>query len=445
MRVITVGSLFAGIGGFDLAFARNGFEVRWTVEIEPACRNVLAKQFPEAKQYEDVRQAGAHNLERVDIVCGGWPCVDVSVAGQRRGIMAERSGLFFQMLRVIDELQPAFALFENVPGLLSTCSCARCRRACTRCGSIAGADDTVCAVCGGVEFRGKVLPNHRGADWFAVLSAFGVVGYHGATTLLDARWFGVAQRRRRLYGLFARADLGKRGGMAQARQDFGSLAGLCAEILAFSERLRGDTQASAEAGPDPASEAGASAEDDGGAEKVYPSAEATSALASNQVPAVMPEPPEVIAFDNGQGDPNTSEDGTAYALNGQSHGGVMYEMAHADEAIRENGDVALTLQQRMGTGGNQVPLVEAATDKAESTAQMHIAQSIGIRRLTPTEAERLQSFPDGWTAVGANGKKISDGARYRMLGNAICVNVVAWIAKRLRHYLELYPLEEEAK
>lgn len=70
----TVGSLFAGIGGFDLGFTRAGFDVSWQVEIDPWCRKVLAKHFPSAERFEDVRTVGSHNLKRVDVICGGFPC-----------------------------------------------------------------------------------------------------------------------------------------------------------------------------------------------------------------------------------------------------------------------------------------------------------------------------------------------------------------------------------
>jgi site-specific DNA-cytosine methylase len=85
---------------------------------------------------------------------------------------------------------------------------------------------------------------------------------------------------------------------------------------------------------------------------------------------------------------------------------LIWEMSHADEAVRTNGDIAPTLQRRMGTGGNQVPMV-------------------GVRRLTPLEAERLQGFPDGWT----DGQ--SDSVRYRQLGNAVAVPVIEWLGRRI--------------
>ena len=114
----TMGSLFAGIGGFDLGFERAGFDVKWQVEIDPWCRKVLAKNFPNAERYEDVRTVGAHNLSRVDVITGGFPCQDISVAGRGAGIEGARSGLWSEFARIIHVLQPKFALVENTPSLL---------------------------------------------------------------------------------------------------------------------------------------------------------------------------------------------------------------------------------------------------------------------------------------------------------------------------------------
>jgi len=90
---VRFGSLFAGIGGFDLGLERAGMECAWQVEIDPWARRVLARHWPSVPRYEDVREVGAHNLEPVDVICGGFPCQDISHAGKRAGIEGERSGL----------------------------------------------------------------------------------------------------------------------------------------------------------------------------------------------------------------------------------------------------------------------------------------------------------------------------------------------------------------
>lgn len=115
----TMGSLFAGIGGFDLGFERAGFETVWQVEINEWCRRVLAKNFPKAQRYADIRECGTHNLRSVDVVVGGFPCQDISNAGDRAGITGERSGLWSHMCRIVSELRPSYVLLENVGALLS--------------------------------------------------------------------------------------------------------------------------------------------------------------------------------------------------------------------------------------------------------------------------------------------------------------------------------------
>jgi len=116
--MLTFGSLFAGIGGFDLGLERAGMTCKWQVEIDPFCRKVLEKHWPNVKRYEDVRTVGRASLEPVDLICGGFPCQDISNAGKRAGIDGERSGLWSEFHRIICELRPRFVLVENVAALL---------------------------------------------------------------------------------------------------------------------------------------------------------------------------------------------------------------------------------------------------------------------------------------------------------------------------------------
>lgn len=111
-----IGSLFAGVGGLELGLERAGLgEVAWQVEIDPWCRAVLARHWPRAdRSVCDVTQAGAWNLEQVDIICGGFPCQDVSSAGLGAGLDGGRSGLWREYLRIVDECQPAAVVVENV-------------------------------------------------------------------------------------------------------------------------------------------------------------------------------------------------------------------------------------------------------------------------------------------------------------------------------------------
>lgn len=124
MKPFFVGSLFSGVGGIDLGLERSipGARTIWQVEKDPFARRVLEKHWPDAKRYEDVQEVGAQNLEPVQLLSGGFPCQDTSVAGKGSGIDGSRSGLWNEYVRIIRELRdagnpPRFVVVENVPAL----------------------------------------------------------------------------------------------------------------------------------------------------------------------------------------------------------------------------------------------------------------------------------------------------------------------------------------
>jgi hypothetical protein len=114
------GSVFSGIGGMDLGLERAGIECRWQIEISEFCKKVLSRHWPKVKRYDDIRKVHGNQLESVDLVCGGFPCEDISLAsGIGSGIVGERSGLWSELARILGETRPRFALIENVPALRS--------------------------------------------------------------------------------------------------------------------------------------------------------------------------------------------------------------------------------------------------------------------------------------------------------------------------------------
>jgi DNA (cytosine-5)-methyltransferase 1 len=119
-KPLTFGSLFAGIGGFDLGFERAGMRCEWQVEIDPYCQRVLAKHWPNVRRWDDVRTfPPSHPTDwSVDVICGGFPCQDISSAGKHAGINGERSGLWFEYQRIIRHLRPRAVVVENVADLL---------------------------------------------------------------------------------------------------------------------------------------------------------------------------------------------------------------------------------------------------------------------------------------------------------------------------------------
>lgn len=166
-----VGSLFSGIGGLDLGLSRAGFGHAFFCESDPYRRAVLAHHWPGTVCFTDVREVarGGQRDIAIDLLCGGFPCQDLSVAGRRRGLAGERSGLFFEFARVADALlaDGGWLLIENVPGLLSS---------------------------------------HAGRDFAVLLATLATLGFHDlAWRVLDSRYFGVPQRRRRVFVLARRA------------------------------------------------------------------------------------------------------------------------------------------------------------------------------------------------------------------------------------------------
>jgi DNA (cytosine-5)-methyltransferase 1 len=154
------GSLFSGIGGFDLGLLNAGIETAWMCEADAACRRLLERRFPGVPIYEDVRTIRADGLAAVDLLHGGFPCQDLSVAGRRAGLDGGRSGLWFEFARLASELHPEWVLVENVPGLLSS---------------------------------------NGGRDFAVLVQGLVELGYGVAWRILDAQFFGVAQRRRRVF------------------------------------------------------------------------------------------------------------------------------------------------------------------------------------------------------------------------------------------------------
>ena len=134
-------------------------------------------------------------------------------------------------------------------------------------------------------------------------------------------------------------------------------------------------------------------------------------------------------------------EGMAQTLTARGPSAVCYDMTHACDVIRESGSTTPTLQARMGTGGNQVPLVLGGKDAAsegKATANVGLC-SAQVRRLTPVECERLQGFPDNWTLIPYRGKteeSCPDAPRYKAIGNSWAVPVVRWLGQRIKDRME---------
>ena len=190
-RTLTLGSLFDGSGGFPLGGKLAEIEPVWSAEIEPFPVLVTHKRLPEVKHYGDVSGIKGSELEPVDIITFGSPCQDMSIAGRRAGLDGERSGLFYQAIRIIKEMReatngekPRYCVWENVPGAFSS----------------NGGDDfkAVLEAVISVKEAGVEVPAPENKRWAKADVLLGD-GWSVAYRVLDAQYWGVPQRRARIY------------------------------------------------------------------------------------------------------------------------------------------------------------------------------------------------------------------------------------------------------
>lgn len=245
---ITMGSLFDGIGGFPIAAVRNGIVPLWASEIEAFPIEVTKHHFPNMIHVGDITQLNGAELPPVDIICGGSPCQDLSVAGARAGLAGERSGLFLEQVRIVKEMRaadelrgrtaklirPRFMVWENVPGAFSS-------------GTKKGEDfRIVLEEIIGVGFCGIHVPRPDSGAWGPAGTCVLGDAFSMAWRCLDAQYWGVPQRRKRI---FLVADFG----------------GQCAEQILFNaESLSGHSPQGEGAGQGTASAIGDGPEDTGG-------------------------------------------------------------------------------------------------------------------------------------------------------------------------------------
>lgn len=597
-KELTIGSLFAGIGGFDLGFSRQGFKTKWIVEWEPKCQHVLRRHFPEAKVYGDITAVEPEELERVDVITYGFPCfvagtlvqcedgskpielvkigdlvlthmnryrkvtslmqryapvitllgdcdlelttthehpfyasaglvsdesidpkwvhaknmlgkywcsplkdgcplapalsgdnafhmgnfafgvveeiqdegkfdtvfnisveedesytadgivvhncTDVSQAGQRKGLIDEegkitRSGLFFRATEFILRIRPRVAVFENVPGLLTSI---------------------------------------EGADFAAVLTKLADIGYDETVWLgVDSQFFGVAQRRRRVFGISVCAS------------ERGVAEGCAGEVLALEESLRWNSPPIRQTGEGSAPTARAGVEGTVGPKATFWNDEdLASTMTSRCHDQFMPDKGNFAAVldpfsvrEAGHGYHVESDMAGTVRARGDDHTSTIVvesveEPVRTSDRIYINPDVSVTLQSSGGGSGaksglylieEEVQVFDArgngdgevsstltgdhqsrVTDYTALAVEKVATRTI-VRRLTPDETERLQGFqwqlPDGtwsdsWTDWGIDemGKKVKlgDSVRYKQTGNAVTVTVAEFLAKLIRKQLD---------
>jgi len=444
---LTAGSLFSGVGGMDIGLEWSGFQHKFFAEIDPYCREVLKARFPGVPVYEDVKDVDA-GAGYVDLLCGGFPCQDLSVAGKRAGLAGERSGLFFEFMRIVDALRPRAVLIENVEGLYSSGS-------------------------------------PRGADFGVVLDSLAERGYLATWRTLDAQHFGVPQRRRRVF-VCAIAD-GDPG------------AERVGEVLAVAEGSGGDSEARDPSWPLASAAVGGGAASGGGDVVGAPTGRNVTRLDDQCVGGGHIVPAITRKWAKGSGGPAGDEhqnlvwpgivrtgknaevikrtgDDTYYIedvergpMKAGGAGGapprsdrlplITYRKSRRAQSAEDaeswvDDGVANTLNQ-FDTGDTRTThVVTAFAPTVASTLQAQVGRGYAmnaetadgqtvcpteatVRRLTPMECERLMGWPDGWTDVPWNKKDHApDSRRYAACGNGVVAPVAYWIGARLAEVLK---------
>jgi DNA (cytosine-5)-methyltransferase 1 len=388
---VIYGSVCSGIEAATVAWHPLDWHPAWFAEIDPFASAVLAHRFPEVPNRGDFTQIPAEPGS-IDVLVGGTPCQGFSVAGLRKGLADDRSNLALEFLRLADRTRPQWLVWENVPGVLSS---------------------------------------NEGRDLGAFLGGLAELGYGWAYRVLDAQYFGLAQRRQRLFLV---------GYLGDWRPP--------AAVLLERESLSGNTPPSREAGK--------------GTAQCFEASTGRSVEGRTTLDARAADGPRrnqggvIVAF----GGNNTSSPiDVATARNGHSgsHGRLDFE-SETFIAHTLRGDGFDASEDGTGRGTPIVPIAFNWTDSSginpsETVPTLRVGTGLDIpsgpaiayqshnnnvgvplvkiRRLTPLECERLQGFPDHYTNIIYRGKPASDGPRYKSIGNSMPVPVMRWIGERL--------------
>lgn len=438
-------SLFSGIEAASVAWEGLGWEPVCFAELDEFPSAVLAYRYPEVPNVGDVTKVNWRRYKgKCDVVVGGSPCQSFSVAGKREGLRGE-SGLMYEYIRAVRDIRPAWFLWENVPGALSSE--------------------------GGKAFR-------------QLLSEMDELGYGMAWRVLDAQFFGVAQRRRRVFlvghigachpaeVLFEPESL--RGDYPSSREKRAELAARArrrAEVAAFRYgagsgaggvgfgRETSPTLTAAGSGTNRAPAVVSFAQNsrdevrvvgDGtvcGALAASPGAKQTTYVVQKAASTQYGE--EVAGTLTARFDSSPCPDRGANVVcvaDDTARAAVDFGMCGSPPAIAVDGDVARGA--RLGKNGrgwgievagtlstSDVPAVcRASGQSARQGEDPPIARAPVVRRLTPLECERLQGFPDGWTRIpwrGRPAEECPDGPRYKAMGNSMAVPVMRWIGEKM--------------
>ena len=419
-------SVCSGIEAATVAWHSLGWEAVAYSEIERFPSEVLAHHYPSTPNLGDMTKFKEWNFEsNVDLLVGGTPCQSFSVAGLRKGLDDPRGNLMLTYLAIADKYRPRWLVWENVPGVLSS---------------------------------------NGGKDFGVFLGALGELGYGFAYRILDAQYFGVAQRRRRV---FVVGYLGDWRAAAAVLFERHSLQGHPAPSREKRKSVAAYTSSSIGGYSEGVGTLRAHGGDIGGgsenliASKQWPADISSTldttfgtkqGLEDQHVNAGCPMfvPAQPIAFNGQMSNPQTDVDMTqtlqaknpmAVCLMDQGGSVMNIERDMTGTLRRETHGHEPIVMQPIGFDAYNNNVTGDVSKTIDTGQDYHhvpnILQSMAVRRLTPVECERLQGFGDNYTDIKSKGKPTPDGPRYKALGNSMAVPVMRWIGKKIKQYEEL--------
>jgi DNA (cytosine-5)-methyltransferase 1 len=405
-------SVCSGIEAASVAWHGLGWNPVGFSEIEPFPSAVLKERFPDVTNYGDMTKFKEwENVGTVDLLVGGTPCQSFSVAGLRKGLADPRGNLMLTFGAIAHHFKARWIVWENVPGVLSS---------------------------------------NKGRDFGSFLGMLAECGYGFAYRVLDAQFFGVPQRRRRVFVVGCLGDW-----IAPAK------------VLFDSESLSGNPPPSREKGKEAAGNAGNGSAPGLSAGGVNPTGLINftpygTRLGAHQegiastLTVIDAKFAQCVCYGipgnwigrkpENDGNATTPMVDLSPCITGMDRPAVCYENHAQDSRIKDCGEISPTLSAKAGMGGGNLPIVmahgQANAEIAEGLSTTlncnHespiIADSCQLRRLTPKEYERLQGFPDDWTKIPWRNKpaeQCPDGPRYKACGNSMAVPVMRWIGERI--------------
>ena len=405
-------SLFSGIEACSMAWKSLGWECVGFSEIEPFPCTVLQHHYPSVPNLGDITKITEQqiaDLGEFDVLVFGSPCQDLSTAGTRMGFQdGTRSNLFYEALRIFDYARKhnncRFALWENVPGAFS---------------SNKGADFTA-VVREMAGLQDITTPTNGWGNTGVALGENGLLEWR----VLDAQYFGLAQRRKRVFAILDTGDWFNRP-----------------PILFEQESVRGDTPPSRTQRGETTTTPNTSPTTRSGQALAFQSSYNAYTIHADLTPKISESISGTLRSQGGDGIVPPS---VVYGLQPKLYT-AMRETSPTLCATHYKDPMCVGIPNKVGiisgniigrkptNGGNQVGVYEGDVAPTLTTADNHaVIHDYIVRRLTPTECERLMGFPDGYTDVPTNGKPASNSHRYKALGNSMAVPVMQWIGKQIQ-------------